>query len=133
MSDPRITTLAEQLVNYSVQLQPGEIIYLEIKGLHALELGKALIAAATEQGGVPFWYYNDEELSRQFIRRAGQEQFEKWGRFHRPIMERVDARGSSSFSVSAVSRGGDAGPLDREGESSRKVRAPASSSDGVSR
>ena len=100
MSDPRVTTLAEQLVNYSVQLQPGEIIYLEIKGLHALELGKALIAAATEQGGVPFWYYNDEELSRQFIRRAGQDQFEKWGRFHRPIMEQVDAyvavRGSTN-------------------------------------
>ena len=100
MSDPRLAKLAEQLISYSVELQPGEIIYLEIKGLHALELGKALVKAATEKGGVPFWYYNDEELSRQFIKYAGREQFEKWGKFHRPIMEAVDAyiavRGSTN-------------------------------------
>ena len=105
--DPRNTTLAKQLVEYSVKLQPGEKIYLEIKGLHALELGKALVRAATEAGGVPFWYYNDEELGRQFIKHANQEQFQAWGRFHRPIMEAVDAyiavRGSSNpFDLSDV-------------------------------
>jgi len=98
--DPRNTKLAKQLVQYSVKLQPGEKIYLEIKGLHALDLGKALVKAATEAGGVPFWYYNDEELSRQFIKHAGQDQFEAWGKFHRPIMEAVDAyigvRGSTN-------------------------------------
>ncbi|MBD3220099.1 aminopeptidase, partial [bacterium] len=98
--DPRNHTLAKQLIEYSVKLQPGEKIYLEIKGLHALDLGKALVKAATEAGGVPFWYYNDEELSRQFIKHAGQEQFQSWGRFHRPIMEAVDAyigvRGSTN-------------------------------------
>ena len=77
-------TLAEQLIGYSVKLQPGEKIYIEIKGLHALDLGKALVKAATGAGGVPFWYYNDEELSRQFIKYAGQEQFQAWGQFHRP-------------------------------------------------
>ena len=98
--DPRNHKLAKQLIAYSVDLQPGEKIYLELKGLHALELGRALIKAATEAGGVPFWYYNDEELSRQFIRHAGQEQFQAWGKFHRPIMEAVDAyiavRGSTN-------------------------------------
>ncbi len=98
--DPRNTKLAQQLVSYSVNLQPGEKIYIEIKGLHAMDLGKALVKAATEAGGVPFWYYNDEELARQFIRHAGQEQFQAWGKFHRPIMENVDAyigvRGSTN-------------------------------------
>ena len=98
--DPRNTKLAQQLVEYSVKLQPGEKVYLEIKGLHALDLGKALVKAATEAGGVPFWYYNDEEISRQFIKHAGQNQFEAWGQFHRPIMESVDAyigvRGSTN-------------------------------------
>jgi aminopeptidase len=98
--DPRNTKLARQLVEYSVKLQPGEKIYLEFKGLHAMELGKALVRAATEAGGVPFWYYNDEEISRQFIKHAGQDQFEAWGQFHRPIMEAVDAyigvRGSTN-------------------------------------
>jgi aminopeptidase len=98
--DPRNHKLAKQLISYSVKLQPGEKIYCELKGLHALDLGKALIKAATEAGGVPFWYYNDEELSRQFIRHARQEQFQAWGKFHRPIMEAVDAyiavRGSTN-------------------------------------
>ena len=98
--DPRNHQLARQLIDYSVKLQPGEIIYIELKGHHALDLGKALVKAATEAGGVPFWYYNDEELSRQFIRHADQPQFQAWGKFHRPIMEAVDAyiavRGSTN-------------------------------------
>lgn len=98
--DPRNTKLAEQLITYSVKLQPGEKIYIEIKGLEALELGRELVRVATEHGGVPFWYYNDETVSRGFIRNASQAQFEAWGAFHRPIMEAVDAyigvRGSSN-------------------------------------
>ncbi len=98
--DPRITQLAEQLITYSVKLQPGEKIYIEIKGLEAMELGRELVRTATVHGGVPFWYYNDETLSRGFIKNAGQEQFAAWGDFHRPIMEAVDAyiavRGSTN-------------------------------------
>ena len=33
--DPRNTKLAEQLIDYSVELKPGEKIYLEIKGIEA--------------------------------------------------------------------------------------------------
>ena len=92
--------LAEQLITYSVKLQPGEKIYIEIKGLEAMELGKELVRVATVHGGVPFWYYNDETLSRGFINNAGEEQFAAWGQFHKPIMEAVDAyigvRGSTN-------------------------------------
>ena len=98
--DPRNTRLAEQLIGYSVKLQPGEKIYIEIKGLEAMELGKEIVRAATAAGGVPFWYYNDETLSRGFIKNAGQDQFQAWGQFHRTIMEAVDAyigvRGSTN-------------------------------------
>ena len=89
--DPRITQLAEQLITYSVKLQPGEKIYIEIKGLEAMELGKELVRVATVHGGVPFWYYNDETLSRGFVKNAGEDQFAAWGEFHAPIMESVDA------------------------------------------
>jgi aminopeptidase len=98
--DPRVTKLAENLITYSVKLQPGEKIYIEIKGLEAMDLGRELVRVATEHGGVPFWYYNDETLSRGFIKNAGEEQFVAWGRFHKPIMEAVDAyigvRGSTN-------------------------------------
>lgn len=98
--DPRNTKLAEQLITYSVKLKPGEKVYIEIKGPEAMELGKELIRTATLHGGIPFWYYNDETLSRGFIKNADQQQFQAWGRFHRPIMEAVDAyigvRGSTN-------------------------------------
>lgn len=98
--DPRNTKLAEQLIDYSVELKPGEKIYLEIKGVEALELGRELVRISTLRGGIPFWYYNDESLSRNFVKNAAPDQFEAWGRFHKPIMESVDAyiavRGSTN-------------------------------------
>jgi len=107
MQDPRLKILAKQLIEYSIELQPGEKLYLEIKGLDSLDLGRELIRAATLAGGVPFWYYNDETVSRHFVKHAGQAQFEAWGRFHRRIMEEVDAyiaiRGSTnSFDLADV-------------------------------
>ncbi|MBT4292455.1 aminopeptidase, partial [bacterium] len=77
MKDPRHAQLANQLVNYSVEVQPGEVVYIELKGLETLELGKELVRAATEAGGVPFWYYNDEEISRPFVKNANEKQFER--------------------------------------------------------
>ena len=51
--DPRNTTLAEQLIDYSIELKPGEKIYLEIKGIEAMELGKELVRISTLRGGIP--------------------------------------------------------------------------------
>ncbi len=100
MQDPRLDRLAKLLVEYSVDLKPGEILYLEVKGMEALELGRAVIEHAARVGGVPFWYYNDETVSRPFIMNAEEEQFQRWGQFHRGIMEQVDAyiaiRGSTN-------------------------------------
>ena len=89
MKDPRLAQLAEQLVTYSVGLEAGEKIYLEIKGTDALNLGRELVRVSAEKGGVPFWYYNDEDVSRGFIKHANEKQFASWGKFHRRIMEDV--------------------------------------------
>ncbi len=100
MKDPRHAQLAEQLVNYSVSVQPGEVVYIELKGLETLAMGRELIRAVTEAGGVPFWYYNDEDLSRGFVKKAGKEQFERWAAFHKRVMQDADCyiaiRGSSN-------------------------------------
>ena len=88
--DPRVTQLAEQLITYSVKLQPGEKIYIEIKGLEAMDLGRELVRVATLHGGVPFWYYNDEDLSRGFVKQASEKQFKLWAAFHRKAMENSD-------------------------------------------
>ena len=100
MKDPRHAQLADQLVKYSVDVQPGEVVYIELKGLETIEIGKELVRATTEAGGVPFWYYNDEDLSRGFVKNASEDQFKLWAAFHKKAMQNADCyiaiRGSSN-------------------------------------
>ena len=46
MQDPRIATLAKNLIRYSVRLQPGEKVLIDTVG-YELPLTKALIRAAS--------------------------------------------------------------------------------------
>ncbi|MCP4580208.1 MAG: aminopeptidase [candidate division Zixibacteria bacterium] len=91
MKDPRNEVLAKQLLDYSIKLQKGEVLYLEIKGKDTLELGKHIIKLATEKGATPFWYYNDESLIRQWVANAGDDQFKKQAELHMELMKRADA------------------------------------------
>jgi aminopeptidase len=91
MKDKRNEILARQLIDYSLELQKGEVLYLEIKGKETLELGKQIIKIATERGAVPFWYYNDESLIRQWVREATDDQHKIQAELHLKLMERADA------------------------------------------
>ncbi len=91
MKDKRNEILARQLIDYSLGLQKGEVLYLEIKGKETLELGKQVIKIATERGAVPFWYYNDESLIRQWVREASDDQHKIQAELHLKLMERADA------------------------------------------
>ncbi len=53
MKDKRNEILGRQLIDYSLRLQKGEVLYLEIKGKETLELGKQIIRIATEKGRDP--------------------------------------------------------------------------------
>jgi len=91
MKDKRNEILARQLLDYSVELKKGEVLYLEIKGKETLELGKQIIRLATEKGATTFWYYNDESLLRQWVGSASDEQFKAQAELHMPLMKRADA------------------------------------------
>ncbi len=91
MKDKRNEILARNLLEYSVKLQKGEVLYLELKGKEALELGKEIIRIATEIGGIPFYFYNDESLLRQYLRGATTEQHQKLAEVHLDLMKRADA------------------------------------------
>ena len=56
MKDKRNEALAHQLLDYSTELQKGEVLYLEIKGKATLELGKQIIRLAAEKGATPKRY-----------------------------------------------------------------------------
>ena len=107
MKDKRNTTLARQLIEYSIELKRGETLYLEVKGKETLELGKEIIRLATEKGATTFWYYNDESLIRQFLKSAQVDQFKKLTELHMALMKQTDAyiglRGSdNSFDLADI-------------------------------
>ena len=91
MKDKRNEILAKLLLDYSVALKSGEILYLEIKGKETLELGKEIIKYATKKGAVPFWYYSDESIMRQWVGLAKDEQFKKQAALHLQLMKKADA------------------------------------------
>ncbi len=91
MKDKRNEVLANTLLTYSVELQPGEKIMLEIRGEETLELTKEIIRQATQLGGVPFWHYSDPSLARRLIQDASEAQFEAFGQLHLKLMKEMDA------------------------------------------
>jgi aminopeptidase len=89
--DERNEVLARQLLKYSVELEPGEKLIIEVGGREALELARVLIRQATELGAVPFCYYNDLSLERQWIKYATEEQFRVFAGLHLTLMRQCDA------------------------------------------
>jgi len=91
MKDKRNEVLAKNLVNYSCRLKSGETIMVEIKGKETLELAKEIIKEATRVGGIPFWYYNDESLQRNWVTGANEKQFKAAANLHLMLMKKCDA------------------------------------------
>lgn len=63
MKDPRITKLADILVNYATRLQPGEKLLIEDFGINR-ELVSAVVAAAYQAGGIPEVKLHDHQVDR---------------------------------------------------------------------
>ncbi|WP_430483086.1 aminopeptidase [Rossellomorea marisflavi] len=90
MKDPRIQKLAKNLINYSVQLQPGEKVLIENFGLQR-ELVTALVKEAYEAGGYPFVTLKDAAVDRSLLMGAQEEQYEMMADFEARKMEQMDA------------------------------------------
>ncbi|WNF36085.1 aminopeptidase [Bacillaceae bacterium IKA-2] len=90
MRDPRIQTLAKNLINYSVKLQKGENVLIENFGLQK-ELVKALIEEAYRAGGNPFVSLKDHEVDRALLLQANEKQLELLAEFEAKVMKKMDA------------------------------------------
>jgi aminopeptidase len=90
MPDPRDRTLAEQLVGYSLAIQPEELLYLEVKGTDALALARDVVSVTTEAGGIPVLVYHDEGTMRSFWLGAGESQVKGYAAAHLDLMKRAD-------------------------------------------
>lgn len=90
MKDPRIETLAKNLINYSVKLQPGEKVLIENFGLQR-DLVTSLVKEAYAAGGYPFVLLKDQQVDRSLLLGAKEEQFNLMADFEANVMSQMDA------------------------------------------
>ncbi|PLR98176.1 aminopeptidase [Bacillus sp. T33-2] len=90
MKDPRIKTLAKNLINYSIGLQKGEKVLIENFGLQR-ELVNALVKEAYAVGGYPFVLLKDNQVDRTLLLGAQEEQFNMMADFEANVMSKMDA------------------------------------------
>lgn len=104
MTDPRITKLAQLLINYSCALKKDEKILIEAIDIPH-NFTSALIQAAAQAGGHPLVLLKSNQVTRALMNSAGQPTWDLAAQVERLQMEHVQcyigARGS--FNVSELS------------------------------
>lgn len=101
MIDPRITRLAETLIHYSCDLQPGDKILVEAVDVPD-EFTCELVRLAHETGAHPNVFLKSKQVMRRLLLGATEEQLEAMARTEEAMMEQMDAyigvRGSPNVS-----------------------------------
>lgn len=98
MTDPRIATLAKNLINYSCRLQKGENVLISSHG-DCDDLVKALVREAYAAGGNPFVWLLDGDIERELYLGANETQ--------QKLRAKVDAELMSNMQAYIGIRGGD--------------------------
>lgn len=75
MTDIRLQRLADLLVNYSTEVQPGDWVGI-LGDVTALPALREVYAAVIQAGGHPTLMMSDETMTRTFMREASDEQLE---------------------------------------------------------
>ncbi len=106
MHDPRVRTLARNLINQSVRLQPGEKVLIENTGLE-LPLVTALVEEAQKAGGVPFVWIKDAAVNRALVRELTEAQARIMADNEAALMKQMQAyiglrSGANAFEMSDV-------------------------------
>lgn len=90
MRDPRLQQLAHNLVSYSIRVQPGEKVLVEMIGSER-ELVKCVIEEIYKHGGQPFIELTDRGVERTLLSGASDEQIRAWTAYDLQRMEIMDA------------------------------------------
>lgn len=83
----RLNQLARNLVHYSLEVKPGEIVYIDMVGLDTLPLAQELVREVTSAGGIPYWNTFDDDVTMPFLANASEEQYRSFSRMQANIME----------------------------------------------
>lgn len=90
MTDQRFCRLASQVIGYSVSLQKGEKILIDVWD-GADDLGEALMNAAYAVGGFPFLTHRSTRMERAVIENASEAYMKDWLRYQSYRMREMDA------------------------------------------
>lgn len=77
MKDPRILKLAENLVGYSIEVQPGENVLIEMIGQER-DLLNAIIHEVGKKGGNVFVQLADRKVQSAMLRHATKDMLKTW-------------------------------------------------------
>ena len=91
MNDIRIEKLANNLLTYSVNIQKGENILIELLGEDGIILAKELIKKAEELGANPYFNIINYELLRVMLQNATEEQIKLYAKHDSQRMKDMDA------------------------------------------
>lgn len=90
MHDIRLDRLADQIVNYSLHIAPGERVLIELTDVPD-EAGIAIIKAIRKQGASPFLRINRSALNREMLAGATDAQYQFIGKHLMTEMADMDA------------------------------------------
>ncbi|MDQ1913142.1 aminopeptidase [Paenibacillus sp. GD4] len=89
MRDPRLQQLAKGIVNYSLNVQPGEKVLIEMIGSER-EIVKCLIEEVHARGGFPYVDLQDRAVLSALLQSATEEQIEHWAEMDLQRMKDMD-------------------------------------------
>ena len=90
MEDPRIEKMAQGLLHYSVRLQPGEKILIEVIDA-GMDLARALLKEVYRMKGVPYTLVRNKQLDREFMMGANEDQLRRLAEYELVQMKEMDA------------------------------------------
>ena len=91
MKDLRYEKLANNLLTYSVNIQKGENILIEILGEEAIPLAKEIIKKAEELGARPYFNIIDYKVLKVFLQNANKEQIKMYAKHDENRMKDMNA------------------------------------------
>lgn len=91
MKDIRYEKLANNLLTYSVNIQKGEHILIEILGEEGIPLAKEIIKEAERLGARPYFNIINYEILREFLQKADEEQIKMYAKQDKARMKDMDA------------------------------------------
>lgn len=90
MKDIRYEKLANNLLTYSVNIQKGEHILIEILGEEGIPLAKEIIKEAEKLGARPYFNIINYEILREFLQKADEEQIKMYAKQDEARMKDMD-------------------------------------------